>query len=79
MPIVGRADPKNSGITAHTPRANSAETSGRNAVPALPCHVKRSDHRAVIVAHKAELYVLIRADISRWGKVISELGITAEQ
>ncbi len=27
----------------------------------------------------AELYVLIRADISRWGKVISELGITAEQ
>lgn len=27
----------------------------------------------------AELDALIRADISRWGKVISELGITAEQ
>ena len=27
----------------------------------------------------AELDALIRADISRWSKVISELGITAEQ
>jgi len=26
-------DQKNSGITAHTPRANTAETSGRNGAP----------------------------------------------
>ncbi|MCX7183435.1 MAG: hypothetical protein NTY92_05750 [Nitrosospira sp.] len=30
MPIIGRADRQNSGITAHTPRSNTAETNGRN-------------------------------------------------
>ena len=39
---------KNSGITAHTPRANTAETSGRNARPALPCHVKRSSYLTIM-------------------------------
>ena len=59
MPIVGRADQKNSGITAHTPRANTAKTSGHNGAPlkhtALPhpATTKHSGRLAVIVEQEA--------------------------
>ena len=49
---------KKSEISAHKPSANTAETSGRNAVPALPCHFRRSSCLAMIKAQQyAEPFV----------------------
>jgi len=51
MPIVGRTDQKNSGITAHTPRANTAKTSGQEL--SCPATTKHSSRLGVIVVHES--------------------------
>ena len=48
MPIVGRTDQKNCGISASTPRANTAETSGRNAAPPFPATSAKKDFEILV-------------------------------